>query len=114
MQVRFKLWLEEGGEQVFGEGIYELLLAVERLGSINQAARFLHMSYRQAWGHIQKTERRLGVKLLVRQVGGPAGGGARLTPEAEDMLRRYHSFCLDVGKSLNDLYARHFIHPADG
>lgn len=109
MQVRFKLWLEEDGNQVFGEGICELLLAVDRLGSINQAAKSLNMSYRQAWGHIQKTERRLGVKLLVRQVGGQAGGGARLTPEAEEILRRYREFYQDVEKNVNELYTRHFI-----
>lgn len=108
MQVRFKLWLEEDGEQVFGEGIYELLVAVERLGSISQAARSMNMSYRQAWGHIQKAERRLGFKLLVRQVGGQAGGGAKLTPEAGEMLGRYRRFHHEVEQSINDLYAKHF------
>lgn len=48
MQVRYKLWLEEG-EHVFGEGLFELLQEIDRLGSINQAARSLKMSYRQAW-----------------------------------------------------------------
>lgn len=34
-------------------------------------------------------EERLGLPLMVKQAGGVGGGGARLTPEARDLLSKY-------------------------
>ncbi|MCL6635988.1 MAG: LysR family transcriptional regulator [Peptococcaceae bacterium] len=84
----YKMWLEKDGA-VFGDGLYKLLLNVGASGSISQAAREMGMSYRAAWGKIKQTERRWGVPLVVTRVGGELGGGAKLTPEAGDLLERY-------------------------
>ncbi|MFO7153005.1 MAG: LysR family transcriptional regulator [Bacillota bacterium] len=89
MEVKFKVWIEHEGELVFGEGIYRLLQLVERYGSINRAAQALSMSYRQAWGKIKTVEKRLGIELLERHKGGKYGGGAVLTEEAREIMKRY-------------------------
>jgi molybdate transport system regulatory protein len=61
MQARFKVWLQEE-KPVFGDGMAKLLGAIDELGSINQAAAKLKMSYRQAWGRIKASEERMGIK----------------------------------------------------
>jgi len=62
MELKYKTWLEEDGKQVFGDGVYRLLLLIDQHGSINQAAQLEKMSYRQAWGKIKQIEDRLKVK----------------------------------------------------
>ena len=64
----------------FAEGRRMLLEAVDRLGSLNAAAKELGMSYRAAWGKIKATEKALGLKLLDVTTGGKGGGGAKVDP----------------------------------
>lgn len=89
MELKYKIWVENDGEQVFGDGIYRLLTLVDELGSINQAAHKEKMSYRQAWGKIKRIERRLNVSLLDRHIGGEAGGGATLTEAGKSLIQEY-------------------------
>ena len=92
MKVRFKIWLEANGGVAFAEGRRLLLAAVNRLGSLNAAAKELGMSYRAAWGKIKATEKALGMKLLEVTTGGKGGGGATLTPEAKELLSKYKKY----------------------
>ncbi|MBU6392923.1 MAG: LysR family transcriptional regulator [Planctomycetota bacterium] len=92
MKVRFKIWLEENGGVAFAEGRRLLLEAVDRVGSLNAAAKELGMSYRAAWGKIKATEKALGMKLLEVTTGGKGGGGATLTPEAKELLSKYKKY----------------------
>ena len=92
MKVKFKIWLEEKGGVAFAEGRKMLLESIERLGSLNAAAKELGMSYRAAWGKIKATEKVLGIKLLKVTTGGKGGGGATLTPEAKELISKYKKF----------------------
>lgn len=92
MKVRFKIWLEENGGVAFAEGRRLLLEAVDRVGSLNAAAKELGMSYRAAWGKIKATEKALGMKLLEVTTGGKGGGGATLTSEAKELLSKYKKY----------------------
>ena len=89
MKVQCKIWLEKNGGVAFAEGRRMLLEAVDRLGSLNAAAKELGMSYRAAWGKIKATEKVLGIKLLTVTTGGRGGGGATLTPEARKLISKY-------------------------
>jgi molybdate transport system regulatory protein len=89
LEVRSKIWIEAAGEPVFGRGRRFLLEAIDAHGSINQAAKEVDISYRKALSHIQAMERRLGISLVVRQAGGRNGGGAALTEEAREFLRKF-------------------------
>lgn len=91
MEIKSKLWIEVDGEPVFGRGRRFLLQAIDKYGSINQAAKEINISYRKAWSYIKAMEDRLGIRLVERQVGGRNGGGAQLTEAARDFLRRYES-----------------------
>src|SRR5439155_5623497 len=65
-----KVWLEVGGDYAFGLGIGEILQAVDRAGSIKQAAADLGKSYRHVWSRIKQAEQALGRQLVRTQVGG--------------------------------------------
>jgi len=84
--LRVHLWLETDGRMLFGLGRIQLLEQVERLGSLNQAAKALGMSYRAAWGRIKSTEEALGEPLLAKASGRK---GYELTPLGRDLLRDF-------------------------
>jgi molybdate transport system regulatory protein len=92
MKVKFKIWMEQDGSVAFAEGRRMLLEAVDRLGSLNAAAKELGMSYRAAWGKIKATEKALGLKLLDVTTGGKGGGGAKLTDEARELVSLYNNY----------------------
>ena len=61
----------------------EILHLVGRHGSISQAARSAGVSYKAAWQAIHTLTNLAGEPLVDSSVGGPGGGGARLTPAGE-------------------------------
>jgi len=86
--IRSKVWIEDkDGNVVFGLGRMRILDAIQRLGSINAAAKELKMGYRAIWGRINASEERLGKPLLVRN----AGGGSQLTPFAEALMEKFRA-----------------------
>lgn len=91
--LRVHLWLEAGDGMLFGLGRAQLLEMVALLGSLNQAAKALGMSYRAAWGRIKRTEEALGEPLLVKASGRK---GYELTPLAADLVRDFNAWHLEV------------------
>ncbi len=104
MEVRSKIWLEVDGEAVFGSGREALLKEIDKLGSINKAAKEIHISYRKALSYIQTMEQRLGSRLVERKAGGLNGGGASLTKSGREFLIRYES----LSDGVNDLIDKKF------
>jgi len=104
LDIRSKIWIEAGGEPVFGRGRRFLLEAINSHGSINRAAQEVDVSYRKAWGHIKAMEERLGVKLVDRQTGGKNGGGAVLTTDARKFLKKYEA----LEKGIQELVDKRF------
>ena len=89
---RSKVWIEDDkGNVVFGMGRLRMLRAVQEHGSINAAAKALGMNYRAVWARINAAEKRLGKNLLEKKTGGKAGGGSRLTPLAEALIKHFCS-----------------------
>jgi molybdate transport system regulatory protein len=91
MEIKTKFWIENRGEVVLGGGKTALLLAIDRLGSIQRTADEFEMSYRHAWGVIKKIEQRAGFKMVETKLGGKDGGGARLTPKAKVFIKKADS-----------------------
>ena len=90
MEIKAKFWIENRGEVVLGGGKTHLLLAVDRLGSIQRAADEFGMSYRHAWGVIKKIEQRAGLKMLDTKLGRK-DGGACLTSEGRAFVEKVNS-----------------------
>ena len=83
------IWLEVNGEVAFSRWRADLLMAVDRAGSISGAAKDLDIQYRLAWQRINEMENRLGVSLVEPTVGGKGGGGSKLTPLAFQLIERF-------------------------
>jgi molybdate transport system regulatory protein len=86
---RVKVWLEVEGSYAFGLGVSEILQAVDRTGSIKQAAAELGKSYRHVWGKLKEAERALGRPLVESQVGGQGSRRSSLTPEARALVAAF-------------------------
>ena len=98
--IRSKLWIEDTeGQVVFGLGRYRILDAIERLGSLQAAAKDLRMSYRAVWCRIKASEERLGKPLVVRE-----GRGSRLTPLALKLMKQFRRIQSVVEKESDDIY----------
>jgi len=108
MQVKSKVWIEAGGEVVAGDGKVHLLQRIEEMGSIQKAAEGIGMSYRHAWGFLQTMEKRAGIKLVVTQIGGREGGGAKLTPLGKDFLKRYLGFREGLDQYIEEKFKKAF------
>jgi molybdate transport system regulatory protein len=108
-QVRSKVWLEARGRPVLGPGRRELLKRIDEQGSISQAARLLKMTYRKAWGQIKAMEEQLGLSLVEKQTGGPGGGGARLTPEARELLSKYFRLAQGIKEEVDRRFQEIFL-----
>lgn len=109
MKVRYKVWLDNDGK-AFGDGPYDMLEKIERLGSLRRAAEEMGMSYSQAWNLLKTLEKRLGFELIERKTGGAAGGGSSVTPEGKRLMEKYIAFRREAGKSIERLYEKYFEH----
>jgi len=93
----FRLYIVSKGKRVLGKGGYQILEAVDRLGSISAAANELQMSYRFIWNYVRRVEERLGKPVIVTRRGGAphgrrkGGGGAQLTRTAKSLLENYRA-----------------------
>ena len=85
--VRLRLWLETSEGVFFGIGRALLLAKIEEYGSLKKAAGDLGMSYRAAWGKIKKTEKILGVQLIIQS--GSKREGYQLTDFGALLKDRY-------------------------
>jgi molybdate transport system regulatory protein len=104
MEVHTKVWIEHDGEVMLSDWRVALLEAVEATGSLAEAARRMAVPYRTAWYKLKALEERWGVPLLITETGGVAGGHSRLTPQAHELIRRFHV----VAHGLQDQAAARF------
>ena len=107
MEIRHKIWIEQKGKVLFGEGRYKLLKAIEESRSLNTAAKELNMSYRAAWGRLKASEERMGMKLVERS----QGKGMDLTDQAKKLLKAFdrleqktEKFLKETGRTLSGLF----------
>lgn len=74
-----------------GPGKVKLLEMIAEHGSISAAGRALGMSYRRAWMLVEDLNTGFGAPVVEAQIGGKAGGGARLTGLGADLVTRYRA-----------------------
>lgn len=66
-----------------------LLQHIAEQGSITRAAKSAGLSYKATWDAIDELNNLAHQPLVERSVGGRGGGGAKLSPEGERILRLY-------------------------
>ena len=96
LKVTLRIYSDDD-QRCFGPGIATLLQRVREHRSLRAGAASMEMAYSKAWRIIRTAESVFGCKLLASTIGGPHGGGAVLTPEAEQLLAAYEAYCADVG-----------------
>lgn len=74
---------------MLGPGKAELLARIRDTGSIAAAGRQMAMSYKRAWMLVEEMNAAFAAPLVTSARGGPGGGGARLTPAGDAVLRLY-------------------------
>lgn len=102
------LFLEDDGQKFFGDGPYQLLLGLEKTGSLRQAAAEMGMAYSKALRLVKQAEKGLGYALTARHTGGTAGGGSRLTPQGKEFLQRYGAYKAACEQANAQLYLEYF------
>ena len=99
MEIKYKIWIEKGGQVLFGKGRDDILKAVEDRKSLNAAAKKLQMSYRAAWGRLKASEARMGMKLVE---AGPKDKSIQLTDQARAIIERFEKLERDVEALLQE------------
>lgn len=84
LRVKIKL-----GDAVIGPGKIMLLSLLEEEGGISAAARRMGLTYRRAWYLIDTVNQATGCAVVETSVGGPGGGGAKLTEFGCELVQRY-------------------------
>jgi molybdate transport system regulatory protein len=90
-RVQFRLRIYRDDIAAIGPGKVALLESIAEQGSISGAARQLGMSYRRAWMLIEELNSALVQPAVATATGGAKGGGARLTPVGEKIIRHYRA-----------------------
>lgn len=90
---------------VLGRGVVELLLNVERDGSLNKAAKDMKMSYSKAWKLITRTEETLGIKLLIKK----RPSGSKLTTDGKKLATVYLDLFDKLQKNAEDQFQKLMI-----
>ncbi len=98
-----KVWLEYQGKPILGSGGAGILNAIKEEKSISTAAKKIGMSYRYVWNYLSKMKAAMGEPVVETFKGGiRGGGGARLTPLGENLIKEYARVEEYVGEILGD------------
>jgi molybdate transport system regulatory protein len=106
MEVKIRVWIEENGEVLFGDGRAMLLRKSVEEGSLHRAAQALEMSYRALWGKIKATEQRTGIKFIETSRGRK--GGTVITEDGIRFLDRYEAFRAKLQEKAEELFREFF------
>jgi molybdate transport system regulatory protein len=90
MKITTKTFItDDPGIPFMGPGPVRLLERIDEYKSINKAAISMSLSYVKALNILNRLEKCLGEKILVRRRGGNERGGASLTPFAEKYISSF-------------------------
>ncbi|HBQ44499.1 MAG TPA: ModE family transcriptional regulator [Thiomicrospira sp.] len=88
--IHARFWLT-GNDNYIGIGRITLLENIEKLGSMNAAAKEMKMSYKKAWKLVDEMNRTYDVPLVIKVQGGKAGGGTQLTDNGRAVIKKFRS-----------------------
>lgn len=88
--------------------VVEFLIAVDWLGSMNQACKEVKISYSKAWNMINEVESQLGYTVIGRKAGGTRGGSSHLTYEGRLLVEKYLQLRDEVEAVAEKAYRRIF------
>jgi molybdate transport system regulatory protein len=108
VNVHSKVWLERDGQVALSAWRIALLEAVGETGSLAAGAARLGVPYRTAWYKLRQIEAQLGLRLLDTHSGGADGGHTTLTPEAIDIVERFHRAARGIEAQVRERFEAEF------
>jgi len=102
LKLQIRILLEQN--IAFGPGKADLLEAIEKTGSISQAAKSMNMSYRRAWQLVDTMNQCFETALVETQTGGTHGGGAAVTAIGQKVLQHYRQMEINARQTLEQDY----------
>jgi molybdate transport system regulatory protein len=94
--LRGRIWVEIAGKPAITDAGADLLEQIGVCGSLSEAARRLHYSYRRAWMLLDAMNKRWPSPLATTATGGNRGGGAKITELGQHVLSAYRDLQLQV------------------
>jgi molybdate transport system regulatory protein len=94
--LRGRVWVDVRNAAAITEAGADLLEQIDATGSLSEAARRLHFSYRRAWLLLDAMNRRWPSPLATTAVGGKRGGGATLTARGRAVLAAYRDLQIQL------------------
>ena len=88
-KIKSRIWIEIDDQVLLGEGRVRLLKAIDKTGSLSQAAKLLNMSYKKAWNLIDSVNKSAKEKVTINSVGGKGGGGAYVTHYGKSLIEAF-------------------------
>ncbi len=89
LQARLEVQTEAGA--VLGGPRIRLLEAIDKYGSISQAARRVPISYKAAWDALDDLNNLADFPVIRRSIGGAGGGGTNLTEYGRKLVAMYRA-----------------------
>ena len=89
-----------------GDTRIRLLEAIDRYGSITQAAKAIPLSYKAAWDAVDAMNNVAEETLVERSVGGRHGGGTRLTDYGRRLVAMYRAVEREYQEAIDRLAER--------
>ncbi len=107
--LKYQLNLENTNERrILNSEGFRLLQTIDRLKSIVAAAEEMKISYRKAWGIVNKVEKNLGFPLVIKKRGGSDGGHTELSPEGHELIDGYSELTQYFDAAINDITKKFF------
>ncbi|GLU44579.1 winged helix-turn-helix domain-containing protein [Allomuricauda sp. NBRC 101325] len=99
-ELKMRCWIDIDGKKFFGPGRVQLLQMINEHGSLSKAAKEMGMSYRKAWAMVDDLNARGKTPFVILHKGGVSGGGAELTPEAQQLLQAYSELTKELEQAI--------------
>lgn len=99
-ELRTRCWIDIDGKKFFGPGRAQLLLMIEKNGSLSKAAKEMGMSYRKAWTMVEDMNQRGQKPYVELHKGGTKGGGAELTTTGKKVLSTFQKMNDKINETL--------------
>ena len=104
LHARLEVETESGA--TLGGARIRLLEAIDKYGSISQAARRIPMSYKAAWDALDDLNNLADFPLIERSIGGAGGGGTKLTDYGRSMVAMFHAIEGEYQAAMDHLYSK--------
>ena len=102
-ELRTRCWIDIDGKKFFGPGRAQLLMMIDKNGSLSKAAKEMGMSYRKAWSMVEDMNQRGQQPYVELHKGGAQGGGAELTETGKKVLSNF----IQMKDKINETLAQH-------